>query len=157
MTVQLFSVSWLCHLRKHEYCLSHRWFLLIVLFVAGSLRYWYERSKVDFLISDSAVWNDDAVSGSLQSAAYWAKGLPFVKSLSGYWKFHFASAPENSPGNFHDIAFDDSAWETLPGKFNGFTCWSCNHVPIVPLCILLVASWSGLFDLQYTYLYFYLI
>ncbi|XP_020264636.1 uncharacterized protein LOC109840411 isoform X1 [Asparagus officinalis] len=86
--------------------------------VEGSLRYWYERSKADFLISNSAVWNDDAVSGSLESAAFWVEGLPFVKSLSGYWNFIFASSPANVPENFHDIAFDDSAWEKLPVPSN---------------------------------------
>lgn len=55
--------------------------------VEGSLRYWYDRSKVDFLNSNLATWDDDAVSGALESAAFWVKGLPFVKSLSGHWKF----------------------------------------------------------------------
>ncbi|URD84092.1 Beta galactosidase small chain [Musa troglodytarum] len=40
-----------------------------------SLRYWYDRSKVDFLNSNLATWDDDAVSGALESAAFWVKGL----------------------------------------------------------------------------------
>ena len=114
-------MSGICHLQSTDivrviFCLI----LLVVLLIAGSLRYWYERSKVDFLTSNSAVWNDDAVSGSLESAAFWVKGLPFVKSLSGYWKFFFSPTPADLPWNFHDTTFDDSAWERLPGKF--LTC-----------------------------------
>lgn len=86
--------------------------------VEGSLRYWYDRNKVDYLNSNTAVWDDDAVSASLESAAFWIKGLPFVKSLSGYWKFFFAPAPANVPVNFHDADFDDSVWETLPVPSN---------------------------------------
>uniref|UniRef100_A0A5B7BXV9 beta-galactosidase n=1 Tax=Davidia involucrata TaxID=16924 RepID=A0A5B7BXV9_DAVIN len=86
--------------------------------VEGSLRYWYERNKVDFLVSKSAVWDDAAVSGALDCAAFWVKGLPFVKSLSGYWKFLLASSPSNVPLNFYDSAFQDSTWETLPVPSN---------------------------------------
>lgn len=82
----------------------------------GSLRYWYERNKVDFIASSSAVWNDDAVVGALDCAAFWVKGLPFVKSLSGYWKFYLAPGPTSVPMNFYDSSFEDSTWETLPGK-----------------------------------------
>lgn len=84
-------------------------------FYLGSLRYWYERNKVDFLASKSAVWDDSAVSESLDCAANWVKGLPFVKSLSGYWKFLLAQSPESAPANFYDSTFEDSAWETIPG------------------------------------------
>lgn len=87
---------------------------------AGSLRYWYERSKVDFLNANLALWHDDAVFGALESAAFWVKGLPFVKSLSGHWKFFLATSPESVPVSFYDITFDDSDWVTLPGKFNCF-------------------------------------
>ncbi|TQD77556.1 hypothetical protein C1H46_036910 [Malus baccata] len=86
--------------------------------VDGSLKYWYERNKVSFVVSNSAVWNDDAVVGALDSAALWVKGLPFVKSLSGYWKFFLASNPKNVPLNFHDSAFHDIQWETLPVPSN---------------------------------------
>ncbi|KAK9912811.1 hypothetical protein M0R45_036651 [Rubus argutus] len=52
--------------------------------IEGSLKYWYERNKVSFLVSNSAPWNDDAVTGALDSAARLIKGLPFVESLSGH-------------------------------------------------------------------------
>lgn len=82
----------------------------------GSLKYWYERNKVNFLAANSAVWNDDAVHGALDSAAFWVKNLPFVKSLSGYWKFFLASSPKMVPENFFDNSFQDFDWATLPGK-----------------------------------------
>lgn len=74
---------------------------------------------MDYVVANSAVWNDDAVCGALDSAAFWVKGLPFVKSLSGYWKFFLAPSPNSVPVNFHDSAYLDSEWETLPG-----TCMS---------------------------------
>jgi hypothetical protein len=69
---------------------------------------------VDYVVANSAVWNDDAVRGALDSAAFWVKGLPFVKSLSGHWKFFLAPNPNSVP-NFYDSAFLDSEWESLPG------------------------------------------
>ncbi|XP_010276620.1 PREDICTED: uncharacterized protein LOC104611315 [Nelumbo nucifera] len=86
--------------------------------VEGSLRYWYERNNVDFLVSKSATWNDDAVPGALDSAAWWVKGLPFVKSLSDYWKFFLAPSPTSIPKNFYDSEFEDSTWESLPVPSN---------------------------------------
>ncbi|KAL6989747.1 beta-galactosidase [Sarracenia purpurea var. burkii] len=86
--------------------------------IEGSLRYWYERSKVDVLVSNSAVWDDDAVSGAIDCAAFWVKGLPFVKSLSGYWKFLLALNPAHVPLSFYDSAFQDSDWATLPVPSN---------------------------------------
>lgn len=86
--------------------------------VEGSLRYWYERSKVNFLNSNTAVWDVDAVFATLESASFWVKGLPFVKSLSGYWKFFLASSPTSVPANFYDSTYDDSVWETLPVPSN---------------------------------------
>lgn len=71
---------------------------------------------MDFLVSNSAVWNDDAVASALDCAAYWVKGLPFVKSLSGHWKFFLAPNPKNVPVKFYDNAFQDSSWANLPGK-----------------------------------------
>lgn len=82
----------------------------------GSLKYWYERNKVNYLVANSAVWNDDAVRGALDSAANLVKNLPFIKSLSGYWKFFLASSPKKVPENFYDTAFGDLDWDTLPGK-----------------------------------------
>ncbi|KAG2396533.1 hypothetical protein LR48_Vigan08g004000 [Vigna angularis] len=84
----------------------------------GSLRYWYQRNKVDFLVSQSAVWNVDAVQGSLDCAAFWVKDLPFVKSLSGYWKFFIADRPSNVPTNFYESEFHDSEWKNLPVPSN---------------------------------------
>lgn len=86
--------------------------------IEGSLRYWHERNKVDLLLSNSAVWNDEAVSHALESAEFWVKDLPFVKSLSGYWKFFLASSPASVPANFHDNEFDDSVWKSLPVPSN---------------------------------------
>ncbi|OMO87190.1 hypothetical protein COLO4_20752 [Corchorus olitorius] len=86
--------------------------------VEGSLRYWYERNKVDLSVSNSAVWNDDAVQKALDSAAFWVKGLPFVKSLSGYWKFFLASSPTSVPKDFYENSFQDSDWDTLPVPSN---------------------------------------
>lgn len=86
--------------------------------IEGSLRYWYERNKADLSVSNSAVWNDDAVSGALDSAAFWVKGLPFIKSLSGYWKFFLAPNPTSVPVNFYDCSFEDSDWQTLPVPSN---------------------------------------
>lgn len=69
------------------------------------------------MISSSAVWNDDAVLGALESAASLVKDLHFVRSLSGQWKFLLASSPANVPIDFYSNNFDDSVWETLPGRF----------------------------------------
>lgn len=94
--------------------------------VEGSLKYWYERNKVDISVSNSAVWDDDAVYEALTSAAFWTNGLPFVKSLSGHWKFFLASSPADVPLNFHKSSFQDSKWEAIPVPSNwqmhGFDC-----------------------------------
>ncbi|KFK34684.1 hypothetical protein AALP_AA5G178000 [Arabis alpina] len=90
--------------------------------VEGSLRYWYQRNNVDLTVSKAAVWNDDAVQGALDSAAFWMEGLPFVKSLSGYWKFFLAPSPANVPEKFFDAAFPDSDWKALPVPSN----WQCH-------------------------------
>ncbi|KAB8085246.1 hypothetical protein EE612_008019 [Oryza sativa] len=84
----------------------------------GALKYWHERRNVNYLNSDSAVWNDDAVRGALESAALWSKGLPYVQTLSGYWKFLLASSPESVPEKFYDAYFNDSDWEALPVPSN---------------------------------------
>lgn len=70
---------------------------------------------MNYLNSDAAVWNDDAVRGALQSAAFWSKGLPYAKSLSGYWKFFLSPSAESVPERFYDAHFDDSNWAALPG------------------------------------------
>ncbi|CAA0808961.1 glycoside hydrolase family 2 protein [Striga hermonthica] len=86
--------------------------------VEGSLKYWYERNKVDLLVSKEAVWDDNAIAKALDCAAYWVKDLPFVKSLSGRWKFFLASSPGNAPAQFHDSSFQDSSWATIPVPSN---------------------------------------
>ncbi|KAK8977634.1 hypothetical protein V6N11_013418 [Hibiscus sabdariffa] len=86
--------------------------------VEGSLKYWYNRNKVDLSVSNLAVWNDEAVQSALDSAAFWVKGLPFVKSLSGHWKFLLVSNPAAVPENFYESTFKDSDWETLPVPSN---------------------------------------
>ncbi|KAL4311317.1 hypothetical protein GQ457_01G048390 [Hibiscus cannabinus] len=86
--------------------------------VEGSLKYWYNRNKVDLSVSNSAVWNDEAFQSALDSAALWVKNLPFVKSLSGHWKFLLVSNPAAVPENFYESTFKDSDWETLPVPSN---------------------------------------
>ncbi|KAM7264111.1 hypothetical protein ACFE04_001794 [Oxalis oulophora] len=86
--------------------------------IEGSLKYWYERNKVDLSVAKSAVWNDDAVTEALNSAAFWVKGLPYVQSLSGYWKFSLAPKPSSVPTKFYDCAFQDSEWASLPVPSN---------------------------------------
>lgn len=68
-------------------------------------------------MANAAVWNDEAVNDALACAAFWVKDLPFVRSLSGYWKFFMAPSPDAVPTNFHDMKFQDSDWDTLPGEF----------------------------------------
>ena len=84
---------------------------------------------MDRSIAERAVWGDEAVQEAVQSASSWVNGLPFVLSLSGFWKFHLSSMPEEVPLKFHSIVFDDSSWDHLPGKFNLrlFVC-VCAHV-----------------------------
>ncbi|KAJ3676245.1 hypothetical protein LUZ60_003657 [Juncus effusus] len=84
----------------------------------GSIKYWYERNNANYLSAEKAVWNDNAVTEALNSAAFWVNGLPFVRSLSGYWKFHFASSPSTVPSDFHESTFDDSNWDSLPVPSN---------------------------------------
>ncbi|CAK7336520.1 unnamed protein product [Dovyalis caffra] len=86
--------------------------------VEGSLRYWYQRNKVDHLVSKSAFWNDDAVQAALDCAAFWVKDLPFVQSLSGFWRFFLAPDPTSVPKKFYGTAFEDSEWQTLPVPSN---------------------------------------
>lgn len=81
----------------------------------GALKYWHERRNVNYLNAGTAVWNDDAVRSALESAALWSKGLPYTKSLSGYWKFLLAPSAESVPEKFYDIHFDDAHWDALPG------------------------------------------
>ncbi|CAN6444056.1 unnamed protein product [Victoria cruziana] len=86
--------------------------------VEGALKYWYKRSNVDVLVSNLATWNDDAVSSCLESASYWVEGLPFVQTLSGYWKFYLATSPTEAPVRFYERTFKDVNWEELPVPSN---------------------------------------
>ncbi|XP_062093159.1 uncharacterized protein LOC133798723 [Humulus lupulus] len=84
----------------------------------GSLKYWYKQNKVNYLVANSAVWNDDAVRAALESASFWVDNLPFITSLSGYWKFFLASSPNKVPQNFFDAEFQDFEWSSLPVPSN---------------------------------------
>ncbi len=39
-------------------------------------------------------------------------------SLNGNWKFHWVKSPKKRPKNFHNVAFDDSDWKTIPVPSN---------------------------------------
>lgn len=69
-------------------------------------------------LSKEAVWDDDAVARAIDCAEYWVKNLPFVKSLSGDWKFLLASNPSDTPPEFFDSSFQDSTWSTIPGNIS---------------------------------------
>lgn len=91
---------------------------------------------MNYLNSDAAVWNDDAVRCALESAALWSKGLPYAKSLSGYWKFLLSPSVESVPEKFYDAHFDDSNWAALPGRvlqltFALSTCFLAEMVFVV--------------------------
>lgn len=73
---------------------------------------------MNILVSKEAVWDDDAVVKAIDCAAYWVKNLPFVKSLSGDWKFFLASSPSDTPSKFYDDLFQDSTWSTIPGNIS---------------------------------------
>ncbi len=45
-------------------------------------------------------------------------GTPWVKSLNGDWKFHWALAPDQRPASFYEPGFDDSKWPTIPVPSN---------------------------------------
>ncbi|VFQ61399.1 unnamed protein product [Cuscuta campestris] len=90
--------------------------------VERSLKYWVERNNVDFLAASSAVWDDRAVPEALDCAARWVEGLPFVKSLSGYWKFSLAPSPSSVPPEFYGCSFQDSEWNEIPVPSN----WQCH-------------------------------
>ncbi|XP_073014816.1 LOW QUALITY PROTEIN: uncharacterized protein [Primulina eburnea] len=86
--------------------------------VEGSLKYWYERNKVDILTAKAAVWDDGAIAKALDCAAHWVKNLPFIRSLSGNWKFFLASKPNSVPPEFYDSSYEDSSWDTIPVPSN---------------------------------------
>ncbi|MDP2471950.1 MAG: glycoside hydrolase family 2 TIM barrel-domain containing protein [Candidatus Palauibacterales bacterium] len=43
---------------------------------------------------------------------------PFVRSLSGTWKFHWVKAPADRPIDFFRVDFDDGAWDEIPVPSN---------------------------------------
>ncbi|MBN1874365.1 MAG: DUF4981 domain-containing protein [Anaerolineae bacterium] len=43
---------------------------------------------------------------------------PYVQSLRGEWRFHYAAHPSEAPADFYQIDFDASAWDTLPVPSN---------------------------------------
>jgi beta-galactosidase len=43
---------------------------------------------------------------------------PWFQTLNGDWKFHWVPKPEERPSNFHEAAFDDSAWKSIPVPSN---------------------------------------
>ncbi|KZV17252.1 beta-galactosidase [Dorcoceras hygrometricum] len=86
--------------------------------VEGSLKYWFERNKVDVLTSKAAIWDDGAIAKALDCAANWVKNLPFVRSLSGNWKFFLASKPSTVPPEFCNNLYEDSSWDTIPVPSN---------------------------------------
>lgn len=67
-------------------------------------------------MAKEAVWDDDAVARAIECAEYWVKNLPFMKSLSGNWKFLLASSPSDTPSGFYDSSFQDSTWDSIPGN-----------------------------------------
>ncbi|KAJ7517559.1 hypothetical protein O6H91_21G029500 [Diphasiastrum complanatum] len=86
--------------------------------VGEALSFWEKRSKADKKSAELAVWDNNATSAALESARFWVQGLPFVLSLSGYWKFYLASKPEATPRDFYLGDFDDSFWKDLPVPSN---------------------------------------
>lgn len=48
------------------------------------------------------------------------EGSPYYQSLDGTWKFHWVATPELRPKDFHQPAFDTSAWDDIqvPGCWN---------------------------------------
>ncbi len=43
---------------------------------------------------------------------------PFLQSLNGDWKFHFAPNPDRRPENFFEVTFNDVQWDTIPVPSN---------------------------------------
>jgi beta-galactosidase len=43
---------------------------------------------------------------------------PFVRSLSGTWRFHWVSDPADRPADFYRADFDDEAWDEVPVPSN---------------------------------------
>ena len=54
----------------------------------------------------------DAALGGTQ------RGNPWLRSLNGQWKFHFAESPGERPAAFYQTDFDVSAWDDTPVPSN---------------------------------------
>lgn len=83
---------------------------------------------MDILTTKAAVWDDGAIVKALDCAANWVKNLPFVRSLSGNWKFFLASKPSSVPLEFYDRSYEDSSWDTIPGDSFNSSCNSNCHI-----------------------------
>lgn len=65
-----------------------------------------------------------------------ARGVsPFVKSLNGAWKFHWAPNPDLRPAEFYRAGYDDAGWDDFPVPSNwqvqgcGTPIYSNRHYP----------------------------
>ena len=49
----------------------------------------------------------------------WRDDNPWIKSLNGPWRFHWAPDPEQRPRDFYQLAFDAAAWDdiSVPGNW----------------------------------------
>jgi beta-galactosidase len=43
---------------------------------------------------------------------------PYYRLLNGAWRFRFSPPPDARPLRFHEVGFDDGAWETIPVPAN---------------------------------------
>ena len=43
---------------------------------------------------------------------------PFVRSMSGTWRFHWVRDPADRPTEFYRADFDDTAWDEIPVPSN---------------------------------------
>ena len=53
-----------------------------------------------------------------ESAALAEQSSPYMQSLNGRWRFHYAATPAAAPVDFHAVDFDARAWDTLPVPAN---------------------------------------
>ncbi len=51
-----------------------------------------------------------------------AGSSPWITPLNGRWKFHYAETPAEAPEDFHEDAFDASAWDDIPVPSNWQMC-----------------------------------
>jgi beta-galactosidase len=61
----------------------------------------------------SALWpHPDADSAVAKPGSL--PGSPWLRSIGGDWRFHWAPHPDKRPWNFQDPGFDDSQWKNIP-------------------------------------------